>query len=117
PDPFMLSPMSTSLFRLCVPACVLLIGSWALAQTAGESPEIATLRTKAEKGNSIAQYNLGLAYSAGRDIPQDLPEAFVWLTLAAENGTTGRVLQNVLEQMTPAQLTDAQRRLAGRRQA
>jgi septal ring factor EnvC (AmiA/AmiB activator) len=112
----MLSPMSTSLFRLCVPACVLLIGSWALAQTAGESPEIASLRTKAEKGNSIAQYNLGLAYSAGRDIPQDLPEAFVWLTLAAENGTTGRVLQNVIEQMTPAQLTDAQSRLTARRQ-
>ncbi|MBW7894776.1 MAG: LysM peptidoglycan-binding domain-containing protein [Opitutaceae bacterium] len=109
--------MSTSFFRLCVPACVLLIGSWALAQTAAESPEIASLRTKAEKGNSIAQYNLGLAYSTGRDVAQDLPEAYVWLTLAAENGTTGRVLQNLQEQMTPAQLADAQNRLNARRQA
>ena len=31
-----------------------------------ESPELAGLRDKAEHGNAIAQYNLGLAYAQGR---------------------------------------------------
>ena len=53
------------------------------AADAALPPAIASLRQKAESGNAIAQYNLGLAYAQGRDIPADLPEAFVWLSLAA----------------------------------
>ena len=41
-----------------------------------EPPEIASLRANAERGNSIAQYNLGLAYAEGRNVPVNLPEAF-----------------------------------------
>jgi len=55
---------------------------------AADSPEIISLRTKAERGNAIAQYNLGLALATGRDTPANLPEAFVWLTLAEERGET-----------------------------
>ena len=59
---------------------------------AAEPPEIVSLRAKAEKGNAIAQYNLGLAYTEGQQVPVDYAEAFVWLTLASENGSTGKAL-------------------------
>jgi TPR repeat protein len=80
-----------------------------------ESPEIAALRAKAEKGNGIAQFNLGLAYTLGRDVPVDLTEAFIWLSLAAENGTTGKALESVISKLTDEQLADGQRRLTYRR--
>ncbi len=68
------------------------------ALVAAEAPEIASLRDKAERGNSIAQYNLGLAYVNG----SDLPKAYVWLTLAEENGMTGKALRSVLAEISPA---------------
>ena len=43
-------------------------------------PALASLHAKAENGNSIAQYNLGIAYAAGRGVPVDQAEAYVWLT-------------------------------------
>lgn len=79
---------------------------------AADSPEIISLRTKAERGNAIAQYNLGLALATGRDTPANLPEAFVWLTLAEERGATGRVLRTILGEMTPDQLAEGNRLLA-----
>ena len=63
---------------------------------AAEPAEIASLRAKAERGNAIAQYNLGLAYTQGQLLPVDIPEAFAWLTLASENGSTGKALNTVL---------------------
>jgi len=48
-----------------------------------EPADLASLRTKAERGNSIAQYNLGLAYTQGRQVPADYPEAYAWLSIAA----------------------------------
>ena len=35
-------------------------------------PEIAAHHTKAENGNAIAQYNLGLSYANGWGVPADL---------------------------------------------
>ena len=75
-------------------------------------PELAALRTKAESGDAIAEYNLGLAYLQGREIPADFPQAFVWLSLARENGSMGKALDSLLGQMTPQQLEEGQRRLA-----
>jgi TPR repeat protein len=40
----------------------------------------------AEKGNSDAQYKLGLLYLTGNGALQDFPEAAKWLKLAAEQG-------------------------------
>lgn len=85
------------------------------AQADPESAAFAALRTKAEKGNGIAQYNLGLAYVQGREVPVDLTEAFIWLSLAAENGTTGKALESVVGKLTTEQLADSQRRLNERR--
>src|SRR5690349_12629703 len=69
-----------------------------------EPAEVAALRAKAERGNAIAQYNLGLTYLQGREVPTDLIESFVWLTLAAEGGSTGRALDTALGAMTAEQI-------------
>jgi len=76
-----------------------------------ESNDIASLRAKADGGNSIAQYNLGLAYAQQRQSPADLIEAFVWLTIAADNGSTGKALENIIPQLTPVQLEEGRRRV------
>ena len=52
----------TMLHRRALPFA-LLFTLIAVGPLGAQSPEIESLRTKAEKGNSIAQYNLGLAYA------------------------------------------------------
>lgn len=78
---------------------------------AAESPEIAVLRDKALHGNAIAEYNLGISLAHGVGTAVNLPEAYAWLALAAENGTAGKALENLLAVLTPDQLAAGQRRL------
>lgn len=40
-----------------------------------ESPAIAELRAKAQAGDGEAQFELGFAYSAGKDVPKNEVEA------------------------------------------
>ncbi len=82
-----------------------------------EDADLAQLRAKAEKGNVLAQYNLGLAYAEGRGVPMDLVEAYVWLRLASENGGTGTALSSVIHQMSIGQIAAGRLRLDERRQA
>lgn len=93
----------------------LLSASLAAVTLTAADADLAALRTKAEKGNAIAQYNLGLAYAEGRDTPVDRLEAYVWLSLALENGARGRALDALAAQFTPAELAAAKARLAERR--
>jgi nucleoid-associated protein YgaU len=86
--------------------------------SAGAEPaELASLRAKAEKGNPIAQYNLGLAYAKSGDSPADLLQAFVWLSLASEGGPSSTELDQICKRLTEEQLTEGQRRLTQRRAA
>ncbi len=87
----------------------------AVAGFAADSNDRAVLRAKAEQGNGIAQYNLGLAYADTQQPYADRVEAFVWLSLAAERGSTGKALASLTEQMTPEQLAEGGRRLQQRR--
>lgn len=80
--------------------------------SAAPTGELASLRSKAERGNALAQYNLGLAYSQGRLTQPDPAEAFMWLTLASESGATGKALDSLLGQITDAQLVEGRHRLA-----
>jgi hypothetical protein len=80
--------------------------------TAAESDEITSLRIKAEHGNALAQYNLGLAYAQGRQVTADPAEAFAWLSLASESGATGKALDSLLGNITDAQLADGRHRFA-----
>ena len=93
---------------------VFALGHVAAAQ---ESSEVASLRAKAEKGNGIAQYNLGLAYVDGKGVARDPIEAFVWLSLARENGARGRALDNVAGSLDKASLELARQRIAERKTA
>ena len=40
----------------------------------------------AKKGNSTAQFNLGLMYDKGDGVRQNFPKAFRWYRLAAKQG-------------------------------
>ena len=73
-------------------------------------------RLAAEQGIASAQNNLGLMYGNGEGVPQDDVEAHMWLNLAASRSTgeqrerTVAARDFVAERMTPADLSEAQRR-------
>lgn len=50
------------------------------------APDIKALQEQADKGDVKAQYELGLCYFQGKDIPQDYANAAKWLRKAAEQG-------------------------------
>ena len=68
------------------------------------SPDQQGLEAKAENGNAIAQYNLGLAYLNGSGVPADPIKAYVWLTLASEQGSTAKELGALVLPDEPGQL-------------
>ncbi len=76
---------------------------------------LAEMRTKAESGDSIAQYNLGVAYADPADPAFNSAEAYAWLTLAGEQGANLEVLQRLLERLSPTQLAEGKRLLDARR--
>jgi len=77
--------------------CVLILGMLVLPvfpqdeppPTSGDTSEvsdyIADLK-RAEQGDAVAQYNLGLMYKQGKGVPQDYKEAVRWYRVAAEQG-------------------------------
>jgi len=79
------------------------------------SPELEALKAKAENGNAIAQYNLGLAYATGNGVALDQAEAYVWLTLASEQGSTGKDIGLLVSGMSREILEEGKRRLAAER--
>lgn len=93
----------------------LLLLAAAPCQAASSASVVADLKAKAEAGDDIAQYNLGLVYADPEEPIADATEAFVWLTLAVEKGSNDLVLRKLLERLAPAQLVEAKRRLEARR--
>lgn len=77
--------------------------------------KLAELRAKAEAGDSAAQYDLALAYANPQGMQANILEAYVWFTLAAENGAPGKAHLIVTNQMTPQQLADGKKLLEQRR--
>ena len=86
-----------------------------LAQAAVPAAVLAELKSKAESGDSIAQYNLGVAYADAADPVFNTSEAYAWLTLAGEQGANLEVLQGLIERLTPSQLVEGKRLLESRR--
>ena len=103
-----------SFFR-AVPGALVCVSFILSATLRSAESDLGALRAKAESGNAIAQYNLGLAYFEGQQIQKDVIEAYVWLTLAAENGATGKALKTLTPVLSAAQLSAADVRLADRR--
>jgi len=54
--------------------------------TGGGGVPLAELRTKADQGDAAAQFALGAAYDAGREVKRDQREAAAWYRKAAEQG-------------------------------
>ena len=57
-----------------------------LMATDKDKEEFEKTKSKAEKGDRVAQYNLGVMYHDGQGVEQDLKEAFKWAQKAAEQG-------------------------------
>jgi DNA repair exonuclease SbcCD ATPase subunit len=103
--------MKIRLFRVVLAAACMAFAISLVPSLRAGPAEFAQLRAKAEKGNGLAQYNLGLAYAEGRDVPKDLLEAYVWLRLSSENGGTGTALTGVVRQMSIEEIATARLRL------
>jgi TPR repeat protein len=65
-------------------------GEWDQARSAHErgdyAAEVAIFRPLAEKGNTIAEFNMGVLYDQGKGVPQDYVQAMQWYRKAAEKG-------------------------------
>ncbi len=71
-------------------------------------------RRAAEQGDAVAQQNLGDLLSRGRGVARDPIGAYVWLSLAAAQGRRWPAQRRaeIAERMSPAQLAQAEARLA-----
>ena len=68
------------------------------------------LRSKAEQGDAMAQYNLGVLYARGWGVPQDFIEGHLWLSMAAAQGNklAAQERDKVVMKMTPEEIAEAQ---------
>lgn len=73
-------------------------------------------RRAANQGEPYAQASLGILFRFGKGVPQDLAQAHMWFSLAA-NRTTGADRESILEllhstaaRMDPKQVSEALRR-------
>jgi TPR repeat protein len=71
---------------------------------------VVSIRREAEQGNVDAQYALGLAYAEGRGIEPDNVQAYMWLSLAVEQGDEdARMLRYIVaENMSLEQVRQAE---------
>ena len=67
-------------------------------------------RRAADQGIARAQFNLGVMYSRGQGILQDYIEAHKWMNLAAAVPESAAARDRLAQQMTPAQIAEAERR-------
>lgn len=74
--------------------------------------------TAAEQGNRNAQYLLGRMYEQGQGVAQDYVQAYMWLSIAAAQGSAqaARHLDLVATRLTPAQLAEARMLASARRE-
>jgi TPR repeat protein len=65
----------------------------------------------AEKGYTKAQYNLGLMYYGGNGVPKDFVQAYLWLSLAADQKfqDAAKNLDFLVKKMSPGQITEAKK--------
>jgi hypothetical protein len=67
-------------------------------------------RTAADRGDAIAQNDLGSMYAAGDGIPRDYVRAHMWLSLAIAQGhdAAERSRGDIARSMTPEQIAEAE---------
>jgi|TARA_B100000795_G_scaffold181885_1_gene137868 TPR repeat protein len=64
----------------------------------------------AEKGNAIAQFNLGIMYHKGKGVTQDNKLAYMWYSIAASSGNEPAIewRDKTAKKMSASQLKKAQ---------
>jgi TPR repeat protein len=86
-----------------------------LGKGSEKSPEKAAhrFREAALRGDTCAMLNLGSCYQAGTGVKKDVTRAFVWWTLALQNGEENarNELTALRKDMSPEQVKDAEKRL------
>lgn len=102
-------------------AQVSLAGLYAGGEVAGEPDPARAFQwyeAAAKQGDSVGQLNLGDMYARGRGVERDSVEAWVWLSLAAEQGRAWAEQRrsSLEERMTDDDRALAEQRLAGRRE-
>ena len=112
--------MTTSHLRRVVSVSVIAlflgVGASAPLAEAQEPLNIEELRAKAEAGDAISQYNLGVMYDFGNGVPQDDAAAYLWYNLAttyADASNRDRYAEArdlAAKRLTPEQRADTQRR-------
>ena len=70
-------------------AVAVLVALALCAPMQAQTPEIDDLRMRSEAGDAYAQFNLGIVYDIGQDVPEDDAEAARWYRLAADRGLAG----------------------------
>ena len=67
-------------------------------------------RLAAGQGNGSAMCRLGDNYEDGRGVSQDYVQAYMWYSLAADNGVpfAEKACARVASQMTPSQVAESQ---------
>jgi TPR repeat protein len=82
-----------------------------LAQAVEDEGSLESLRKEAAAGNVAAQYEMGVLYEFGYQMPDNLPHALAWYMVAAENGDERAAQRRdlVQGQMSPAQMEEARR--------
>jgi TPR repeat protein len=71
---------------VCLLVCLAVAGLALPAPSSADTRSPAEIRTKAEQGDSAAQFNLGVMYAKGQGVGQDYMEAAKWYRKAAEQG-------------------------------
>ena len=87
------------------------------------SEAVQLYRKAAEQGHDRAQQILGNCYQDGTGVARNVIEAYVWMSLSAENGgavdgggAAGELLDAMSKGLTPAELAQAQAEVSKRQQ-
>ena len=86
-----------------------------LAYNQDYSEAVKWYRMAAEQGDAMAQFSLGVMYYKGQGVPEDYVQAHMWVNLATstsqgeQNEKFAKARKLIAEQMTSAQISDAQR--------
>ena len=108
--------LAISLFLLLCPNVLAASGtSYDMAQRAYDRADFkeaeSRFRKLANNGNPPAQYNLGVMYTRGEGLPQDLVQAYLWFSLAASKryGNARQSRAAVRRALTSSQVAEGQR--------
>ena len=88
---------------------VLILFSLVVVLPALAQDETSVFRTKAEQGQAVAQFNLGVMYAKGNGVPKDLVQAHMWFNLSGAKGTEEAKLklETLEKQMSAEQIAEA----------